>query len=77
MVIESTPHLKLNSFIVSHPQSTHPSQASAGSFSVTNNLSIIIMKSLYFLQIFRSFVLIIGLWLSQHDTLTPYFVDLI
>lgn len=77
MIIKPTSHLKFNSFIVSHPQSAHPSQTSACSFSVTDNLSLIIMESFYFLQIFSSFVLIIGLWLSQHNTLASYFVNLI
>lgn len=49
LVIKPASHLELYSFTITHSQSSNPSQASSCSFSIADYLSLIIMKSLYFL----------------------------
>lgn len=76
-IVEPAPHFELDAFTVADSQGTDPPCAPARSSYVADNLSFIVVKSLHFLQVLGSFVLIEGVRLSEHNPFPSCLVDLL
>jgi len=75
LVIQPASNLEFDSFHISHSQRSHPSSAPSCSSSISYYLSLIIVKSFNFLQIFWSLIFIKSTRLAKHNPLTPDFIN--